>query len=229
MADELKIYDEITHEEIRDPDLERGYLYDGRIQVGMTEESSEIMEGTISERNPEGLKRIIPAKDIYEDCQYYHKYTEEEKKTYLNEKLSSLSNSCNEQITKGIEITLSDESKKTFSYSIEDQANISEMFNAIVMGATSYPYHANGEGCKMYSAEDIVKIYSALTALKTSQVTYYNQLREYVKTLEFVPDIQSIVYGQELTGSYLDTYNELMQNATTEMQKILSRVSTLMS
>lgn len=229
MADELKIYDEITHEKIQDPDLKKGYLYDGKIKTGTEPEKTEIMEGTITERNPEGLKRIIPAKDIYEDCQYYHEYTEDEKETCLNGKLSSLSNSCNEKITNGAEITLTDESKKTFSYSIEDQANVSEMFNAIVMGATSYPYHANGEGCKMYSAEDIVKIYSALTALKTSQVTYYNQLREYVKTLEFVPDIQSIVYGQELTGSYLDTYNELMQNATTEMQKVLSRVSTLMS
>ena len=229
MADELKIYDEITHEKIQDPDLKKGYLYDGKIQVGMTEESSEIMEGTITERNPDGLRRFYPSVPIYENCKFYHKYTEEEKETYLNDKLSSLSNSCNEIITNGAEITLTDGSKKTFSYSIEDQANVSEMFNAIVMGATSYPYHANGEGCKMYSAEDIVKIYSALTALKTSQVTYYNQLREYAKTLEFVPDIQSIVYGQELTGTYLETYNELMQNATTEMQKVLSRISTLMS
>lgn len=225
----MNIYDELTLEQIFDPDLEKGYLYDGQIKTGTEPEKTEIMEGTITERNPEGLKRIIPAKDIYEDCQYYHEYTDEEKESYLNDKLSSLSNSCNEQITNGAEITLSDESKKTFSYSIEDQANVSEMFNAIVMGATSYPYHANGEGCKMYSAEDIVKIYSTLTALKTSQVTYYNQLREYVKTLEFVPDIQSVTYGQELTGSYLDTYNELIQNATTEMQKVLSKVSANMS
>lgn len=225
----MNIYDELTLEQIFEPDLKKGYLYDGQIKTGTEPEKIEVMEGTITERNPEGLKRIIPAKDIYEDCQYYHKYTAEEKVAYLNDKLSSLSNSCNEKITNGAEVTLSDESKKTFSYSIEDQANVSEMFNAIVMGAASYPYHANGEGCKMYSAKDIVTIYSALTALKTSQVTYYNQLREYAKTLEFVPDIQSIVYGQELTGSYLDTYNELMQNATTEMQKVLSRVSTLMS
>lgn len=225
----MRIFDEITQEEIFDPDLKKGFLYDGLIKTGTEPEKRVVMEGTVTERNPEGLEKIVPAKDIYEDCQYYHEYTDEEKESYLNNKLSSLSNSCNEQITNGAKITLSDESKKTFSYSIEDQANVSEMFNAIVMGATSYPYHANGEGCKMYSAEDIVKIYSALTALKTSQVTYYNQLREYVKTLEFVPDIQSVTYGQELTGSYLDTYNELIQNANTEMQKVLSKVSASMS
>lgn len=222
----MNIYDENTLEQIFDPDLEKGYLYDGQIKTGTEPEKRVVMEGTVTERNPEGLKKVIPPKDIYEDCQYYHKYTEEEKETYLNEKLSSLSNSCNEQITNGAEITLSDKSVKTFSYSIEDQANVSEMFNAIIMGATSYPYHANGEGCKMYSAEDIVVIYSTLTTLKTSQVTYYNQLREYTKTLEFVPDIQAVIYGQELTGTYLETYNELMQNAAIEMQKVLSKISS---
>ena len=213
----MKIYDEITKEEIDSPDLSAGYVYNGFYLTGYIDEYYKVIEKTITEERPNGLRQLIPSKPIYEECQYYHKYTAEEKENYLNEKLKSLSDVCNEKITNGAEVVLSDESKKTFSYSIEDQSNVSEMFNAIVMGATSYPYHANGEGCKMYSAEDIVKIYSTLTTLKTSQVTYYNQLREYVKTLESIQDIQSVTYGQELTGSYLETYNELMQNANTEM------------
>lgn len=48
------------------------------------------------------------------------------------------------------------------------------MFNAILLGATAYPYHANNETCQMYSAQDIVIIYSSLAALKTSQITYFN-------------------------------------------------------
>lgn len=227
--DEIKIYNESTMEELSCPDLNNGFLYDGMIKTGVEPEKYIVMDGTITKRNPNGLKKYIPAKDIYEDCKYYHPYTKEEKKEIIENKIEELSSICNQKITDGIDIELSNVEKKHFSYSIEDQANVSEMFNAIVMGATSYPYHANGEGCKMYSAEDIIKIYSALTALKTSQVTYYNQLREYVKTLEFVSDIQSVTYGQELTGSYLDTYNELMQNANTEMQKVLSKVSTSMS
>ena len=225
----MKIYDEITKEEIDSPDLSAGYVYNGFYLTGYIDEYYKVIEKTITEERPNGLRQLIPSKPIYEECQYYHKYTAEEKENYLNEKLKSLSDVCNEKITNGAEVVLSDESKKTFSYSIEDQSNVSEMFNAIVMGATSYPYHANGEGCKMYSAEDIVKIYSTLTTLKTSQVTYYNQLREYVKTLESIQDIQSVTYGQELTGSYLETYNELMQNANTEMQKILTKLYTNIS
>ena len=74
----MKIYDEITREEILVPGLALGYVYDGYIVTGRTEEHYEVMEGTVTEDRPEGLRRLIPAKDITEPCQWYHKYTEEE-------------------------------------------------------------------------------------------------------------------------------------------------------
>ena len=74
----MKIYDEITKEEILVPDLALGYVYDGYIVTGRTEERYEVMEGTVTEDRPEGLRRLIPAQDITEPCQWYHKYTEEE-------------------------------------------------------------------------------------------------------------------------------------------------------
>ena len=74
----MKIYDEITNELIENPDLEAGRLYDGVIVVGHEEERIEVMEGTVTAERPAGLRRRIPAHDITEPCQYYHKYTEEE-------------------------------------------------------------------------------------------------------------------------------------------------------
>lgn len=74
----MKIYDEITREEIADPDLSVGYIYDGTIVTGRTEERIEVMEGTVTEERPDGLRRLIPAQDITEPCQWYHTYTEEE-------------------------------------------------------------------------------------------------------------------------------------------------------
>ena len=53
-------------------------MYDGYIVTGRTEERYEVMEGTVTEDRPEGLRRLIPAQDITEPCQWYHKYTEEE-------------------------------------------------------------------------------------------------------------------------------------------------------
>lgn len=216
----MKIYDELTKEELSSPDLKNGYLYDGTKIIGQT---IEVMEGTISEFNPEGLNRLV---DIIEDCQFYHSYTEEEKQKIYNDKITQLSNSCNDFITRGLSITLSDGETKEFSYSIEDQSNISEMFNAILLGATSYPYHANGEACKMYSAQDIITIYFSLSQLKTSQITYFNQLKQYLSTLKDISDIQSIEYGQMLEGEYLENYNTLVTQAKEQMMLIISKVST---
>lgn len=74
----MKIYDEITREELTDPDLSAGRLYCGEIVTGHTEEHLEVMEGTVTEARPEGLRRLVPAADITEPCRFYHRYTEEE-------------------------------------------------------------------------------------------------------------------------------------------------------
>lgn len=68
----MKVYDEKTGLEIENPDLEKGCVYQGRRKVG-TEE--RVLEGTVTERRPEGLRQLV---DVWEDCQYYHAYTEEE-------------------------------------------------------------------------------------------------------------------------------------------------------
>ena len=54
----MKIYDEITNEELTSPDLSAGYLYTAR---------------RVAEHVPES--HIISGYDMYEDCQLYHRYT----------------------------------------------------------------------------------------------------------------------------------------------------------
>lgn len=146
-----------------------------------------------------------------------------------NTKNIELSNICNQLIYDGMDITLSDSSAKHFTYTLQDQANISEMFTAVMAGATQYPYHADDEGCEIYSAQDIITIYSTLSGMKTAQITYQNQLKQYVKSLESVEDIQAVTYGQELTGQYLETYNTLVNEAKSQLQVILSKVATALS
>lgn len=68
----MKIYDEITGEELTAPDLTAGYLYDGTKITGQKEEHWEPLADT------DGLQQLVPAQDIVEACQYYHAYTEAE-------------------------------------------------------------------------------------------------------------------------------------------------------
>lgn len=103
----MKIYDEISHEEITSPNLSAGYVYGGVMVTGYTEETTEVMEGTVTEDRPEGLVRIVPAKPITEECQYYHKYTEEElaiaEKNYAT--VSYVDNAMTQAISAAIKLT----------------------------------------------------------------------------------------------------------------------------
>lgn len=142
-----------------------------------------------------------------------------------SEKCAELSNLCESSINAGTSVKLPDGTEKDFSYSTVDQANVSEMFLACMMGAESYPYHANGEGCMTYTAAEIISIYGTLSMYKTIQITYQNQLKQYVNSLETVDDVNAVQYGQELSGDYLTTYNTLITEAQTQMQAVLAKVT----
>ena len=145
-------------------------------------------------------------------------------KTIKEAKLKELSNACNNAINAGTKVQLSEETIESFTYGLVDQSNISEMFNAVLLGATEYPYHANDDNCRMYSAQDIMTIYATLSTYKTGQTTYHNQLKQYVKTLTTQEEIEAVVYGQELTGEYLEKYNELMVQAKVQLDNIIAKV-----
>lgn len=68
----MNTYDEITHELVETPDLEKGYTYPGQRYVGT---ERVILKGTVELYPPGGLGYD---KSVYEDCQWYHEYTEDE-------------------------------------------------------------------------------------------------------------------------------------------------------
>lgn len=222
----MKTYDEITKKEIQNPDLAKGFLYEGTIVTGKTEPQTIIMNGSVTADRLEGLRSYEPAEDIVEPCQYYHKYTEEDVKNARSEKITELNSAKDLVIQNGTDVTLSDGTKKHFNYTIFNQTDISTMFNAVMLGMSSYIYHSDDGKCDIYSKEDILTIHSTLSALKTKEETYYGQLVEYVKTLSTVPEIQVVKYGDELTGTYLEEYNRLLSYVITQMQTLIERLKT---
>ena len=145
----------------------------------------------------------------------------EEKRTA---KIAEMSAACNAAINAGTTVQMPDGTQEAFTYSTADQANVSEMFMACLMGAESYPYHANDEACKSYTAAEIMAIYGTLSMYKTGQLTYHNQLKQYINALETAQEVQAVTYGQELTGEYLVAYGALMQEAQAQMQAVISKV-----
>lgn len=146
-----------------------------------------------------------------------------------DKKIKEISAACNTIIDAGTSVDLPSGTREKFTYTVADQANVSEMFTACLAGATGYIYHANNSPCKTYPAADVVAIYGTLSMYKTGQLTYHNQLRQFVNGLTTAEDIQTVTYGQPLIGEYLTQYNELMAEAQTQMDAVLAKISQGMS
>ena len=140
-------------------------------------------------------------------------------------KLIEISKSCEDYIYAGTDVTLPDNTVKHFTYTLADQSNISEMFTAIMAGATEYPYHADGEICKIYTKEQIIAIYGTLSLFKTEATTYHNSLKAQINAMTDADAISAIKFKEtELTGEYLTNYTAMMASAQTQLNAILAKV-----
>ena len=143
------------------------------------------------------------------------------------EKIAEIKKDCEEYIYAGTDVTYADGVKEHFTYSLADQSNISEMFTAIMAGATEYPYHADGEICKIYSKEQIVTIYGTLSLFKTEATTYHNSLKAQINAMTNIDTINVVKFKEtELTGEYLENYAAMMASAQTQLNAILAKIPT---
>ena len=141
------------------------------------------------------------------------------------EKITEIKKDCEEYIYAGADVTYADGIKEHFTYTLADQSNISEMFTAIMAGATEYPYHADGEICKIYTKEQIVTIYGTLSLFKTEATTYHNSLKAQVNAMTDASAISVIKFKETvLTGEYLANYTEMMTSAQTQLNAVLAKI-----
>lgn len=113
-------------------------------------------------------------------------------------KLDELSAACNTAITVGCDVSLTDGTTGHISLTAEDQINLSTAAQAVGQGAAGYPYHLDGELCRMYPAADIMSMAQAATAHKLYHTTYYNHLAAWVRRCETVDEVQAVTYGAAL-------------------------------
>ena len=139
-----------------------------------------------------------------------------------NSKISELSNICSQTIYAGTDVEYND-TKKHYTYTVDDQINLSQLFSTLLAGATAASYHADGEACRMYNSAELTNLYVTLAAFKTSHLTYFNQMKQYIKTLEDKEVITAIKYGDELTGEYLENYNTIMTEAKEQIESVIPK------
>ena len=115
----------------------------------------------------------------------------------IENSIRSMSEACHTAIINGITI-----GEAHYSLELEDQLNLTNLQAMIMAGATSVPYHADGEECKMYTVEEFATIGNMATLWKTFHESYFNSLREYIKSLQDVSAIWEVRYGMEIPVEY---------------------------
>ena len=185
------------------------------LYTGYTTLYKDIDENTIILSNDGSTYTEISSSES--PTESYKPTIDETKKT----KISSLSSICNKSIVQGVDVEI-DGKIEHFSYNDEDQVNIKELFDLAVQTNVPLYYHADGESCKLYTIDQIVSIYTTNAVNKMHHITYFNQLKMYIDSLETIDEIEIINYGDELTGEYLNTYNEAMLQANVGLTTLLS-------
>lgn len=142
-------------------------------------------------------------------------------------KLAEIKKDCEAYINAGSDVTYADGSVEHFTYTLADQSNISEMFTAIVAGATEFPYHADGKICKIYSKEQIVIVYMSLSMFKAEATTRHNSLKAQINAMTDIEAVKAVSFDKtELTGEFLDNYNGMMASAKTQLEAIVANFPT---
>lgn len=125
----------------------------------------------------------------------------------ISQKKSELSAECEKTIVAGVDV-----GDAHYSLTIEDQANILAWM-AVAQTGKAVPYHQDGQPCRIYTAEEFMKVANAAVAFKTAQTTYCNLLMRQVEAMTDVDEVKAVKYGiTQLEGEYAEQYQVIMDS-----------------
>ena len=112
------------------------------------------------------------------------------------EKLSSLSEICNQTIVAGMDVETT-EGIEHFSLEETDQINLATALSAIELGAKGYPYHADKKLCRMFTAVELKAIAEKATAHILYHTTLSNHLLTLVRRATTTAELDKITYSAD--------------------------------
>ena len=113
-----------------------------------------------------------------------------------SDKLAELSASCNAAITAGMDVETT-QGTEHFSLQETDQINLTTALSAVQSGAAGYPYHADGQLCRLFTAAEIQAIAAASVKHKLYHTTLCNHLLTWARRAETKEEISGITYAAD--------------------------------
>ena len=173
------------------------YLYRHTVNIGTEEEPNYVT--TEVEQTPRYSEEAL---DIAKRQSYNGEYTIEDvpDDRPLDEiradKLAELSSSCNAAITAGMDVETS-QGTEHFSLQETDQINLTTALSAVQSGAAGYPYHADGQLCRLFTAVEIQAIAAASVRHKLYHTTLCNHLLTWARRAETKEELSGITYAAD--------------------------------
>lgn len=99
-----------------------------------------------------------------------------------------------------------------YSLTEHDQTEIMAQYTTMKEGAKAVPYHADGELCRMYPAEEFAALAQAATAHVFRHRTYCNHVNAWIKRAG-LEELQGITYGAELPADLAENMAAIIQAA----------------
>ena len=107
-------------------------------------------------------------------------------------------------IQSGVNVTLTDGTVEHFTLTEHDQTSLVGLQSQVAAGGESIPWHTSNEEehCKFYSNADMGLIITQAMAWVTWHVTYFRDLRIYIRSLSTKEEVSAVTYGVELPEAY---------------------------
>ena len=112
------------------------------------------------------------------------------------DKLAELSASCNTAITAGMDVETT-QGTEHFSLKETDQINLTTALSAVQSGAAGYPYHADGQLCRLFTSAEIQAIAAASVKHKLYHTTLCNHLLTWARRAETKEELSVITYASD--------------------------------
>ena len=121
-----------------------------------------------------------------------------------SQKVSEMNDAQQVTIQQGMDIQLSDGHTEHFTLTDHDQTSLMGLQTLVAQGVESNPWHTSdqAEHCKYYSNADMAIITSKALQFVTFHVTYFRDLRIYVRALEDKEAVSNVFYGMSIPEKY---------------------------
>lgn len=170
------------------------------------------LEGCFQLSNDESVY-VEPKPPVIEPVEPYVPTLEEVQES----KVSEMNYAQQEAINYGVDVQLSNGSTEHFSLTQYDQQSLMGLQSLVAEGEENIPWHNSDESehCKFYSNEDMKIIITNALAYVTYHVTYFRDLRIYIRSLDDKEVIQNIEYGDPIPA---ENQSEVLQTMLLQAQ-----------